>query len=130
MHGGCRILPCFEGRLAHLILLVAMSPSDLTGADDALPSKGRGRNFTAKECFILARAWVQQSLAVDEQSEATFWPGVLVNFEKGGGTLGRTSTSLRSKWMEDQMQAQNWLRAQNIILDSNPSGAPPNDLKN
>jgi hypothetical protein len=74
--------------------------------DEARPAKGRGRNFTAEECFILSRAWIQQSRTVDEQNDATFWPGVLVAFEKGGGTVGRTSTSLRNKLMEFQMQVQ------------------------
>jgi hypothetical protein len=50
-----------------------MSAFDPSGTDEARPAKGRGRIFTAEECFILSRAWVQQSRAMDEQqNEATF----------------------------------------------------------
>jgi hypothetical protein len=52
------------------IVVIAISASDPSGTDEARPSKGRGCNFTAEECFILSRAWVQQSRAVDEQNEA------------------------------------------------------------
>jgi hypothetical protein len=70
-HGCYRIIPIF--------LWQTCSRSAKTGAEYARPSKVRGHMSTAEENFILSRECVHRARVVNEQNQATFWPGFMVN---------------------------------------------------
>jgi hypothetical protein len=88
----------------------------------------RGPPFSEGDVYALAIAWVKRSSRVDEQSERTFWPGVVEEPEKQGGMPGRSVKSVQNKWSELQRCAQKWIVARKLVESARPSGRSSEDV--